>query len=330
MRFVPAILSLMVLGLMVSVSAGLAQQASTPPETRSVIVNVLDRHGTPIRDLTKDNFVARVDGKPVQVLDAQYSVAPRRIVVLLDVSGSMAVGKGKWQVARGAVDRLLSQTPSGVPIAMIIFAGKVRDTFNFVQGRGGITEWMNGTSNQVQASLKYPEGRTAFYDATLEALKLLKPPQYGDAIYAITDGGDNASHASWSSTRTALLQAGTRLFGFLLAESLPTPEEREGTDLFLQMVEESGGFAFGIAGQHRPQGASWDFDYVYDKGNQDKVKAYSQELNVQVQGFWTLQLAAQPSSRQSKLALDVVDASGKVKNKDLMLTYPRLLPAAKN
>lgn len=111
MRLVSAIL-----GLVVFASAGLAQQTANTPETRSVIVNVLDRQGTPVRNLTKDNFVAHLNGKPVEVLDAHYSVAPRRIVVLLDVSGSMSApidlftnktisqGSFKWHVAREALD----------------------------------------------------------------------------------------------------------------------------------------------------------------------------------------------------------------------------------
>ncbi len=325
MRLVPAIL-----GLTVFASAGLAQQTASTPETRSVIVNVLDRHGVPIRDLTKDNFVARVNGKPVEVLDAQYSVAPRRIVVLLDMSGSMATEKAKWQIGCNAVGGLLSQTPSDVPIAMLTFAGKVRDTVDFGQGRTAIDKWINDGSNRLQPSLKYPEGRTAFYDAILAGLKLFGSSQAGDAIYAITDGGDNASHASASSARTALLQSGTRLFGFILAESLPTPEEREGTDLFVQMVEDSGGYSFGIAGQHRPLGASWDFDYVDDSGNRDKVKAYSRELNVQLQGFWTLRLGPPLLDKQSKLTLGIAEGAGKArKDKDIVLTYPRLLAAAR-
>jgi hypothetical protein len=99
-------------------SSGLAQQAPNPeatPATRPVLVNVFDLHGKAVRDLTKDNFRVRVNGKPAVVLDARYSLAPRRIVVLLDMSGSMAgeSDNKKWRIAREAVEDFLAQTPQG-------------------------------------------------------------------------------------------------------------------------------------------------------------------------------------------------------------------------
>ncbi|HUO14249.1 MAG TPA: hypothetical protein VMX38_04615 [Verrucomicrobiae bacterium] len=83
-----------------------------------MVVNVFDSRGNPVRGLTKENFHLRVNGKPAVVLDARYSLSPRRIVVLLDMSGSM-IGEeatGKWRIAREAAEDLLAETPAEVPI----------------------------------------------------------------------------------------------------------------------------------------------------------------------------------------------------------------------
>ena len=68
--------------------SGFAQPSPSVP-SRSILVNVLDRDGNAIRDLTKDSFHVKINKQPVVVLGADYDLAPRRIVVLLDMSGSM-------------------------------------------------------------------------------------------------------------------------------------------------------------------------------------------------------------------------------------------------
>ena len=81
-----------------------AQSAASIP-ARSILVNVLDRSGNAVRDLTNNNFRVKVNGRPAAISGASYSLAPRRIVVLLDMSGSMGGEKDgkKWQIAREAV-----------------------------------------------------------------------------------------------------------------------------------------------------------------------------------------------------------------------------------
>jgi hypothetical protein len=312
-------------------SSGLARQAPNPPATpvtRPVLVNVFDLNGNAVRDLTKDDFRIRLNGKPAAVLRAEYSLAPRRIVVLLDMSGSMAgeTDTKKWRIAREVLEDFLAQTAGDVPIAMLTFSGQVRDVFDFSQGSTAITNWLKQGPSQ-RTNIKIP-ARTALFDAILEGLKLLQPFQPGDAVYAITDGGENASHASTSYTKAILVKSGVRLFAFLFAEVMPPGGEQAGRDSFLEMVADSGGLAFGVSGRQRVGGASWEFEYGYDEHDREKVKLYTQELKIQVSGFWTLELVVPSSNKESKVKLEVVDRGGKTR-KDVAFTYPRVLPAAK-
>ena len=83
-----------------------AQSAPKQPAS-SLLVNVLDRHDNAVRDLPIDDFRVKVNGHPAAVVEAHYNLAPRRIVVLLDMSGSMAGGtekNRKWQIAREAIE----------------------------------------------------------------------------------------------------------------------------------------------------------------------------------------------------------------------------------
>jgi Mg-chelatase subunit ChlD len=74
--------------------------------------------------------------------ESNYSIAPRRIVVLLDTSGSMAseTYSAKWQIARQTLATLLSQSPPEVQIAMLTFSSQVNDVIDFSLGRTGVDE----------------------------------------------------------------------------------------------------------------------------------------------------------------------------------------------
>ncbi len=282
-----------------------------------------------MRDLTKENFRVQLNGKPTAVLEARYGLAPRRIVVLLDTSGSMAgeTSGGRRQVAREAVDDLLEQTSANVPIAMLTFSGKVRDVFDFSQGRAAIAKWLTEGSGQ-HPSLSHP-AKTALFDAILAGVKLLSPLEPGDVVYAITDGGDNASQASAMQTKAALQRSEGRLFALLFAEPLDAPGgEIQSRNSLLSIVEDSGGFAFGVAGHLKTFGTSWKDDYADDKDTREKVRLSTQQLNVQIDGFWTLELTTPPANRETRIKLDVVGPDGRSR-KDVGVAYCRVLPIAK-
>jgi len=303
---------------------GFLAAAQTAPtlSTRLLLVNVLDRNGNAVRNLTKDSFRVKVNGHPAVVVAAGYGLAPRRIVVLLDMSSSMA-GEAeqskKWRVAREAVEDLLTETPADVQVALVTFSSHVHDVFDFSQHRSSLETWLKrGTSQRSDV-----KGTTAFCDAAVAAAKLLQPARPGDAIYAITDGGDNSSRVSQTDTRKLLLQAGIRLFLFLFAEPIPSQLQQGGSVLML--AHETGGFVFGVTGQRGLH--LFDFNYDDGENTRDRIKLYTRALNIQVNGFYTLQLdAPAPAKKLSKISLEIVDNTGKV-SKDVAWTYQRMFPA---
>jgi len=301
-----------------------AAQTAPNQSTRSLLVNVLDRNGNAVRDLTKDGFRAKVNGRAAALVEASYSLAPRRIVALLDMSGSMAgetEKNKKWQIAREAVEDLLLGTPADVKLALLTFSSHVHDVFDFSQNRSSMGAWLKDGPRR-RAEIK---GTTALYDAVIAATKLLKPTRPGDAIYVITDGGDNSSHISEADTRKLLLQSGIRLFVFLFAEHSPFGS---GPYDVMQLARATGGFVFGVAG-HAPGALSlpsWDFEYEDDEHTRERIRLYTQALNIQVNGFYTLQLETplQPSKLR-KVYLEIVDVRGQPR-KDVAFTYSTLLP----
>lgn len=147
-----------------------AQQAQNQP-TLSILVNVLDRQANAIRDLAKEDFRIQVNGPETAVRNAQDNSGPRRLVVLIDVSGSVGPSKEKntkWQITQQAVRELLEQAPADQPIAMIAFAGKTTDTITFSQGRPAIRSWLQAASsaNTFYASSAESVGSLGFGESS--------------------------------------------------------------------------------------------------------------------------------------------------------------------
>jgi hypothetical protein len=290
----------------------------------SLIVSVFDTRGIAIRDLTKQNFHVRLNGKPVVVLNARYSTTPRRFVVLLDMSRSMIDDDAKWNSAREAVSNLLTQIPKAVPIAMLTFTQDVRDEFNSSQNREAISEWLNGPGRHP--TLKSP-AKTALFDAVVDGLNLLGGLQPGDLIYAITDGLDSASRKSEEQTKAALAQSQVRLFAFILAQPLerPTEPDLEKRDFFVSLVSESGGSWVGSTSHGNHLDPRDTINYLFKDKCREKVRGWTEWLNLQVNGGWTLDFATPPQDKKRDIKVEIISQEGKIR-KDVRLTYPRLLP----
>src|SRR5512139_2493676 len=82
----------------------LESQETTRTE-RTILATVIDEQGSIVKGLTAGNFRGKFRGKPVQINSVKFDSGPRRVVILLDASGSM-VTSPKWALARAlAQDR---------------------------------------------------------------------------------------------------------------------------------------------------------------------------------------------------------------------------------
>jgi len=279
----------------------------------SLLVNVIDSKGDAIRDLTKANFRIKVNGRSAEPVDASYSLAPRRIAVVLDMSGSMAGGAEdkRWLVVREAVEDVLADTSADVPIAFLTFSDHVHDVFDFSQSRNSIAAWLKqGVTKGRDSRVR---GRTALFDALDTATKMFGPSRPGDAIYVITDGGDNDSHIRARTVREMLLRTQTRLFVFLLSEKSRF-DMNAGSDSVKEIARTTGGFVFGVSGHNTPVDflSSWNYAFDYNERTRERIKLYTRALSTQVNGFYILRFDAPASSKKTNtVSLDIVDDSGK-------------------
>src|SRR6185503_7272031 len=75
-----------------------------------VFATVTDRDGRLVTKLTQDNFEVRDDGKPQPITQFDNSPRPIRLIVMLDVSGSM---EGNLPLLRAGTDELFKRLRDG-------------------------------------------------------------------------------------------------------------------------------------------------------------------------------------------------------------------------
>ena len=98
-----------------------------------VFVTVTDRDGRLVTTLTRDNFEVRDDGKPQPL--TQYDNSPQaiRLIVMLDVSGSM---EGNLQLLRDAGAQLFSRLLPDDLARVGVFGNEVRISPSFTRNAG--------------------------------------------------------------------------------------------------------------------------------------------------------------------------------------------------
>jgi hypothetical protein len=218
-------------------------------QRRVLPVSVADRNGAPIRDLTVADFQAEFRGKPARILSLAPDTRPRRLVILLDASGSMAAGEGDrpWNLARVLVSNIAATRMRNTSVAVLIFGDKIYEQHDFSQNSEMIADRLREIVSDPAYVKKEVRGRTALLDTIMAALHMLAPPRSDDVIYAITDGGDNSSHIRWDQVKRGLLSSGVRLYASVITPDLGrgrTPEELNGPSDLRALADATGGLIF--------------------------------------------------------------------------------------
>ena len=188
-----------------------------------VLVPVVVRSGAGFaKNLDKKDFQLRVEGKPVAIESFERrSDAPASIVLLQDLSGSMANG-GKLEESREALRFFLDKALPGDELAIATFASDLFEVeVPFTQDQAALRE----ASDRWRAY-----GTTALHDAVARmpqiSLEGRNPKRFA---LLITDGVDNASHLTPEAARAVVQEAHlpTYVLGLGAGQSLRAEPGRE-------------------------------------------------------------------------------------------------------
>jgi len=217
-----------------------------PCLTRTIPVTPIDARGNPLQDLQASSLLGKVHGRRVAVLSTRLNTQPRRIMVCVDMSGSMWGTGAAWPVTQMMLEYIAQAGPTVGQLGMELFAEDVFDVVRISPDPAAFR--MKATSLQaanIEKMVPWRERRTALWDALWQAADQFTPPMSGDVIYALTDGGNNCGHHTEKQLEDKLLLRGIRVFGFIptvpLASRGRTPEEASGPEAMRDIVLSTGG-----------------------------------------------------------------------------------------
>jgi hypothetical protein len=250
----------------------------------TILLNVFDRNLNIERDVRAENIRVEVNGKRAAILSLSLDMHPRHIVLMLDSSGSLQASdqQSRWGIGLPAAAYAANVVPASASSELVTFSDKLhRESSDFenrklVQGR------------IFDLAKKQPKGRTSLFDSVHQVLAEFKELQSGDAIYLVTDGGDNKSRISRTEVTGELISQGIRVFVFLVVQGTPqTEEERSGTlDMF--------GFAESTAGGVVQM-------TLADVAGRKQLDKLAPQIIAQVEGVYRLELKIPEVKRTSRV-----------------------------
>jgi VWFA-related protein len=154
-------------------------------EVVTVSAAVRDRRGRVVRDLKRSDFEVLDTGAGREIRDFYSGDAPISLAVLLDISGSMAVG-GNMDRARHAVEVAMGTLRRGDDeAALFTFDARLQEVVGFTKDLDHV--------RRVSLEGK-PWGLTSLYDAIAAAAAAVAArPSRHRALLVITDGVDTGS-----------------------------------------------------------------------------------------------------------------------------------------
>jgi VWFA-related protein len=159
--------------------------------TVRVPVSVLDKAGEPVLGLGEQDFKIAENGKHRDVTLFSGERRPLRIVLALDLSGSM---RNKIRQVEEALRHFIDLLEPADEIMVITFSGNVRVVQDLTSDRALLEHVMEEDLET--------EGATALYDAAFESIKrVAKGPAESKAVVLVTDGVDTASGISFETLR---------------------------------------------------------------------------------------------------------------------------------
>jgi Ca-activated chloride channel family protein len=169
--------------LVLGVASGAAQQPTFrgASDTVRVFVTVLDRDGRLVTTLDRSNFEVRDEGKPQPITQFDNTPLPVRLIVMLDVSGSM---QGNLELLRASASQLFARLGTN-DVARVGSFGED------VQISPAFTHDENALRNQLPTEIK-PDAPTPLWRAIDEAMDKFKD---GDQDDRAADAPATASDA---------------------------------------------------------------------------------------------------------------------------------------
>jgi VWFA-related protein len=202
-------------------------------------VHVSTQLGTPVTNLTKDNFRLFEESAEQPISYFIKEDAPISVGVLFDMSGSM---HDKIRKSAEAASKFFHTANADDEFFLVEFSERARLAVPFTNDPDEIYRHIAHAR---------PLGRTALYDAVHLALAQMKNARHErKALLIISDGGDNRSRHTYTQIKNEVLESDVQIYAMGIFEDEAhrrSPEERDGPRILDALTDESGGRHYPVA-----------------------------------------------------------------------------------
>jgi von Willebrand factor type A domain len=303
--------------------------------SRSVPVSISTNQGQSVASLGPADFKASLYHKQIKVLSIAVDDGPRRVLLVLDASGSMTRNRAEWNSLLDVAVQVLNSMRDRDQAALLVFGSKVDQTLPFTNDR---TTLLRAIADFRDPGRYDPKERrqTALWDALNDGMALFGEPRDGDAVYVISDGDDNDS-----KSRPAVLEPFAARFRFFALipgseydwakiPTIPiTPDFLPASQSLEKLVERSGG-TWVIRPSEYPRSHSSEFSYRQNSDETTErwklLKAFPDRMRGQIASVFANQRLEieLPQAIATRIEWNL-SLKGSASRKGLSIAYPREL-----
>jgi Ca-activated chloride channel family protein len=204
----------------------------------NIFVNVTDRNGAIVGDLTKDDFAVTEDGRPQKIsFFERQSELPLNLTLAIDTSGSVKKDMADEAVAAHRfVHAIMRQQDQ---MSLLQFATDVTELTPFTNKISLIDRGLDRL---------HADHATALYDAIVLGSDKLGPKQGRKVLVLISDGGDTVKSSTYDQALEAALRNEVMIYSLI---DVPI-EASAGRDLggehaLITLAEQTGGKSYYVS-----------------------------------------------------------------------------------
>ena len=282
--------------LFLYLSSAAASDCSAP----AVLLNAFDRNLKLERDLRAEDMKVNVDNKHAPILSLSFDTHPRRIVLMFDSSRSMEASpqQSGWGLAIPAAAYAAYVVPESASAQLVTFSDTLRHESSDFENKQVVQ------GKVFDLAKRQPKGLTSLFDSVNQVLTEFKELRFGDAIYIVTDGGDNKSRISRKKVTEKLSSHGIRIFIFLVQPPPQTEEEKRGTSDMYAFAETTGGAVVSIASS--------------DPAALKQLDNLAPQIIAQVAGVYRLEMGISEVKKTSRVKVEFVDRDRKNRTRNIV------------
>lgn len=198
----------------------------------NVFVNVTDKNGAIVGDLTKSDFAVFEDGRPqkIAIFERQSSM-PLALTLAIDTSGSVRKDLGaEANAARGFVREILRPQDQ---MSVMQFATNVRTLTPFTNKVSAIDRGLGHL---------HADWATALYDAICDGSAALGNKQGRKVLVLISDGDDTVQNSTYDQALEAALRNEVMIYSLIdVPIAASAGRDTGGEHALITLSEQTGG-----------------------------------------------------------------------------------------